>query len=37
MMENLRPEKETINEDVRNLYRSEKLKKETTHVTIKGI
>ena len=29
-MENLRPEKETINEDVRNLYRSEKLKKETT-------
>ena len=36
-MENLRPEEETINEDVRNLYRSEKLKKETTHTTIKGI
>ena len=29
--------KRTINEDVRNLYRLEKLKKETTHVTIKGI
>ena len=35
MMENLRPEEETIIKDARSLFRQEKLKKETNDTTIK--
>ena len=35
MMENARPEEENIIKDVKNLFRWEKLKKETTDTTIK--
>ena len=34
-MENARPEEENIIKDVKNLFRWEKLKKETTDTTIK--
>ena len=36
-MENPRPEEENIIEDVRNLFRLEKLEKETVDTTIKDI
>ena len=36
-MENPRPEQENIIRDVRNFFRLEKLKKETTDTTIKDI